>query len=157
MIWFDFLWFQLVSQRVDIDVRMFSIIFLWYWNFGIEWYWCCNVFCLSYWNHFLLKPSNPLAFYLTFSLKNILTCYLTSSNHIQKLHTKCTHFFHLPSINSTFLIFPLRSPCPARRAPQRGPAGFDGFESRSSKGDHNGANTMKNGRFMLGKWEKTFV
>ena len=55
MIWFEFLWFQLVSQRVGIDVRMFSIIFygieILELN-GIDVYWCCNILGLMCWNLF---------------------------------------------------------------------------------------------------------
>ena len=98
----------------------------------------------------LLKPFFAETFEPSCILSDIFSeKYSDMLSDIFKSYPKIAHKMHA--------FFPLRSPCPARRAPQRGPAGFDGFESRSSKGDHNGANTMKNGRFMLGKWEKTFV
>ena len=59
---------------------------------------------------FLLKPSNPFAFYLTFLSEKFwhITC------NPQIISTRCTQnanmFSHLPSIHPAFLIFPLWLP-----------------------------------------------
>ena len=57
---------------------------------------------------FWLKPSNPLAFYLTCSLRNILTYYLSSSNHIQKMHTRYKYFFPFAQHKPTHCGLPPR-------------------------------------------------
>ena len=69
MVWFDFLLFQLVSQRVDIDVRMCSIIF-----YGIEILglkgidaaiFSCLIICRNRFSFYFVfaEASKPLAFW----------------------------------------------------------------------------------------------
>ena len=106
--------------------------FLWYWNFGLEWGWCCNIFLSN-----LLKTFFKLLFCwnrLYISLGILSDIFSDILSDIFKLYPQHAHkidpFFHLPSIRPRFPFY-------------RGKPG-------DTTGDHNGIKTRK---ATTGKWE----